>query len=301
MAEFSRNWDEILRRYRVYVAVEKRLASNTVEAYMRDVERLAAFCTSLERPVGPTRVSAEHIEAMMTELFDRGFEPRSQARVLSSLRSFFGYLMLTDRIESSPLDRIESPKLGRHLPDVLSISEVDAIIEAIDPNSALGVRNRAIVEMLYSCGLRVSELVELRVEDIDFEENLVRVMGKGGKQRFVPLGDLARQRLEAYMVDREEVEVADRESASIIFLNRRGRKLTRVMIFTLIRQAVAAAGIDKTVSPHSFRHSFATHLLMGGADIRQVQELLGHSDITTTEIYTHLDFSHLRKTVEEHL
>lgn len=301
MAEFSRNWDEILRRYRVYVAVEKRLASNTVEAYMRDVERLAAFCTSLERPVGPTRVSAEHIEAMMTELFDRGFEPRSQARVLSSLRSFFGYLMLTDRIESSPLDRIESPKLGRHLPDVLSISEVDAIIEAIDPNSALGVRNRAIVEMLYSCGLRVSELVELRVEDIDFEENLVRVMGKGGKQRFVPLGDLARQRLEAYMVDREEVGVADRESASIIFLNRRGRKLTRVMIFTLIRQAVAAAGIDKTVSPHSFRHSFATHLLMGGADIRQVQELLGHSDITTTEIYTHLDFSHLRKTVEEHL
>lgn len=301
MAEFSRNWDEILRRYRVYVAVEKRLASNTVEAYMRDVERLAAFCTSLERPVGPTRVSAEHIEAMMTELFDRGFEPRSQARVLSSLRSFFGYLMLTDRIESSPLDRIESPKLGRHLPDVLSISEVDAIIEAIDPNSALGVRNRAIVEMLYSCGLRVSELVELRVEDIDFEENLVRVMGKGGKQRFVPLGDLARQRLEAYMIDREEVEVADRESASIIFLNRRGRKLTRVMIFTLIRQAVAAAGIDKTVSPHSFRHSFATHLLMGGADIRQVQELLGHSDITTTEIYTHLDFSHLRKTVEEHL
>lgn len=301
MAEFSRNWDEILRRYRVYVAVEKRLASNTVEAYMRDVERLAAFCTSLERPVGPTRVSAEHIEAMMAELFDRGFEPRSQARVLSSLRSFFGYLMLTDRIESSPLDRIESPKLGRHLPDVLSISEVDAIIEAIDPSTALGVRNRAIIEMLYSCGLRVSELVELRVEDIDFEENLVRVMGKGGKQRFVPLGDLARQRLETYMVDRVEVEAADRESASIIFLNRRGRKLTRVMIFTLIRQAVAAAGIDKAVSPHSFRHSFATHLLMGGADIRQVQELLGHSDITTTEIYTHLDFNHLRKTVEEHL
>lgn len=301
MAEFSRNWDEILRRYRVYVAVEKRLASNTVEAYMRDVERLAAFCTSLERPVGPTRVSAEHIEAMMAELFDRGFEPRSQARVLSSLRSFFGYLMLTDRIESSPLDRIESPKLGRHLPDVLSVSEVDAIIEAIDPSTALGVRNRAIIEMLYSCGLRVSELVELRVEDIDFEENLVRVMGKGGKQRFVPLGDLARQRLETYMVDRVEVEAADRESASIIFLNRRGRKLTRVMIFTLIRQAVAAAGIDKAVSPHSFRHSFATHLLMGGADIRQVQELLGHSDITTTEIYTHLDFNHLRKTVEEHL
>lgn len=301
MAEFSRNWDEILRRYRVYVAVEKRLASNTVEAYMRDVERLAAFCTSLERPVGPTRVSAEHIEAMMAELFDRGFEPRSQARVLSSLRSFFGYLMLTDRIESSPLDRIESPKLGRHLPDVLSVSEVDAIIEAIDPSTALGVRNRAIIEMLYSCGLRVSELVELRVEDIDFEENLVRVMGKGGKQRFVPLGDLARQRLETYMVDRVEVEAADRESASIIFLNRRGRKLTRVMIFTLIRQAVAAAGIDKSVSPHSFRHSFATHLLMGGADIRQVQELLGHSDITTTEIYTHLDFNHLRKTVEEHL
>ncbi|MBR5845242.1 MAG: tyrosine recombinase XerD [Rikenellaceae bacterium] len=301
MADYSKSWQEILRRYRVYVAVEKHLAENTVEAYMRDVERLATFCSSLDHPIGPTRVTAQIVENFMAHLFDRGLEPRSQARVLSSLRGLFGYMMLTDQIEESPIDEIESPKIGRHLPDVLTVGEVDAVIEAIDPTTMLGVRNRAIIEMLYSCGLRVSELVELRFEDIDTEERLVRVVGKGDKQRFVPLGDIALQRLEAYMSYRVEMEASDRKSASVVFLNRRGQKLTRVMIFTMIRKAVAAAGIDKAVSPHSFRHSFATHLLVGGADIRQVQVLLGHSDITTTEIYTHLDYDHLRRTVEEHL
>ena len=301
MADYSKSWQEILRRYRVYVAVEKHLAENTVEAYMRDVERLATFCSSLDHPIGPTRVTAQIVENFMAHLFVRGLEPRSQARVLSSLRGLFGYMMLTDQIEESPIDEIESPKIGRHLPDVLTVGEVDAVIEAIDPTTMLGVRNRAIIEMLYSCGLRVSELVELRFEDIDTEERLVRVVGKGDKQRFVPLGDMALQRLEAYMSYRVEMEASDRKSASVVFLNRRGQKLTRVMIFTMIRKAVAAAGIDKAVSPHSFRHSFATHLLVGGADIRQVQVLLGHSDITTTEIYTHLDYDHLRRTVEEHL
>lgn len=301
MADYSKSWQEILRRYRVYVAVEKHLAENTVEAYMRDVERLATFCSSLDHPIGPTRVTAQIVENFMAHLFDRGLEPRSQARVLSSLRGLFGYMMLTDQIEESPIDEIESPKIGRHLPDVLTVGEVDAVIESIDPTTMLGVRNRAIIEMLYSCGLRVSELVELRFEDIDTEERLVRVVGKGDKQRFVPLGDMALQRLEAYMSYRVEMEASDRKSASVVFLNRRGKKLTRVMIFTMIRKAVAAAGIDKAVSPHSFRHSFATHLLVGGADIRQVQVLLGHSDITTTEIYTHLDYDHLRRTVEEHL
>ena len=301
MAAYSRNWQEILRRYRVYVAVEKHLSENTVEAYMRDVERLATYCSALNRPIAPTRVTTQTINEFMAHLFDRGLEPRSQARILSSLRSLFGFMMLTDRIETSPIDDIESPKVGQHLPDVLTVAEVESNIEAIAPTTALGVRNRAIIEMMYSCGLRVSELVELRFEDIDFDENLVRVVGKGNKQRFVPLGVMARQRLEAYLTYRKQTEVADRKSTSVVFLNRRGSKLTRVMIITLVRQAVAAAGIDKTVSPHSFRHSFATHLLVGGADIRQVQVLLGHSDITTTEIYTHLDFDHLRRTVEDHL
>ena len=301
MADYSKSWQEILRRYRVYVAVEKHLAENTVEAYMRDVERLATFCSSLDHPIGPTRVTAQIVENFMAHLFDRGLEPRSQARVLSSLRGLFGYMMLTDQIEESPIDEIESPKIGRHLPDVLTVGEVDAVIESIDPTTMLGVRNRAIIEMLYSCGLRVSELVELRFEDIDTEERLVRVVGKGDKQRFVPLGDMALQRLEAYMSYRVEMEASDRKSASVVFLNRRGQKLTRVMIFTMIRKAVAAAGIDKAVSPHSFRHSFATHLLVGGADIRQVQELLGHESILTTEIYTHLDTSHLSQTVNNHM
>ena len=301
MADYSKSWKEILSRFRTYVAVEKRLSKNTVEAYMRDAERFATYCSTLDEPITPTRVTSEVIEAHLAELFDRGLEKRSQARVLSSLRSMFGFMMLIDRIESSPVDAIEAPKVGQHLPDVLSVTEVDSVIEGIDPTTELGVRNRAIIEMLYSCGLRVTELVELRFEDVDFDENLVRVTGKGDKQRFVPLGDMARQRLEAYFTYRLQTTAADRQSANIIFLNRRHRKLTRVMIFTMIRQAVAAAGIDKTVSPHSFRHSFATHLLMGGADIRQVQVLLGHSDITTTEIYTHLDRQHLHRTMGEKL
>lgn len=301
MADIRKSWEKILVRYRVYVAVEKRLSENTVDAYMHDAERLAEYCLALARPVTPKCVTTQIINEFMASLFDRGMEPRSQARVLSSLRSLFGFMMLTDQIETSPIDDIESPKIGQHLPDVLTVTEIDSIIEAIDPTTELGIRNRAIIEMLYSCGLRVTELVELQFDDVDFEENLVRVVGKGDKQRFVPLGVMARQRLEAYLSYRKQITPADRKSVNTIFLNRRGSKLTRVMIFYAVRQAVEAAGIDKTVSPHSFRHSFATHLLVGGADIRQVQELLGHSDITTTEIYTHLDFDHLRRTVEEHL
>lgn len=300
MADYNRNWQEILRRYRIHIAVEKRLAANTVEAYMRDTERFAAFCSSLERPVNAAKVESRHIERYMTELFDRGLEPRSQARVLSSLRGLFNYLMLTDAVDSSPLEFIDSPRIGLHLPDVLSVEEIDAIIENIEASTMLGCRNRAIVEMLYSCGLRVSELVELRIADLDFDKGLVQVVGKGDKQRVVPMGDMLRGRLDEYLEYRRAIE-PHRDSIETMFLNRRGGKLTRVMIFTMIRRAAAAAGIGKTVSPHSLRHSFATHLLIGGADIRQVQELLGHSDISTTEIYTHLDFRHLRASVEDNL
>ena len=210
-------------------------------------------------------------------------------------------MKLDGYIEHDNTELLKSPKIAMHLPEVLTLQEIDDIINAIDLSKNEGQRNRAIIETLYSCGLRVSELCSLKLSDLYIKEQFIRVTGKGDKQRFVPLGDMALQRLEAYMSYRAEMEATDRKSASVVFLNRRGQKLTRVMIFTMIRKAVAAAGIDKAVSPHSFRHSFATHLLVGGADIRQVQVLLGHSDITTTEIYTHLDYDHLRRTIEEHL
>lgn len=300
MADYNRNWQEILRRYRTHIAVEKRLSANTVESYMRDTERFAAFCSSLERPVNAAAVEPAHVEQYMARLFDRGLEPRSQARILSSLRGLFNYLLLTDAIENSPMEFIDSPRIGLHLPDVLSVEEIDALIDTFDASTMLGCRNRAIIETLYGCGLRVSELVELRIGDLDFDNMLVRVIGKGDKQRIVPMGDMLRSRLEEYMEYRRTIEPS-RDSIETLYLNRRGGKLTRVMIFTMIRRAAAAAGIDKTVSPHSLRHSFATHLLIGGASIRQVQELLGHSDISTTEIYTHLDDRILRATVEENL
>ena len=295
MADYSKSWKEILSRFRTYVAVEKRLSKNTVEAYMRDAERFATYCSSLDEPITPTRVTSEVIEAHLAELFDRGLEKRSQARVLSSLRSMFGFMMLIDRIESSPVDAIEAPKVGQHLPDVLSVTEVDSIIEAIDPTTALGVRNRAIIEMLYSCGLRVSELVELRFEDIDFEENLVRVVGKGDKQRIVPVSSAARDKIQLYM----EFRKPKHSSEQTLFLNNRGTPLTRVMVFNIIRGAANIAGITKQISPHTLRHSYATHLLEGGANIREVQELLGHQSIVTTEIYTHLDGKRLSMVVND--
>ncbi len=300
MADYNRNWQEILRRYRTHIAIEKRLSANTVEAYMRDTERFAEYCSSLEHPVNAAAVEPRHIEQYMARLFDRGLEPRSQARILSSLRGLFNYLLLTDAIENSPMEFIDSPRIGLHLPDVLSVEEIDALIDTFDASTMLGCRNRAIIETLYGCGLRVSELVELRIGDLDFDNMLVRVIGKGDKQRLVPMGDMLRSRLEEYMEYRRTIE-AHRDSIETLYLNRRGGKLTRVMFFTMIRRAAAAAGIDKTVSPHSLRHSFATHLLIGGASIRQVQEMLGHSDISTTEIYTHLDDRLLRATVEENL
>lgn len=298
MAENSKRWEEISRRYRTYIKLEKRLSPHTVEAYMRDLEQFAAYVLA-EWDLPPRKVEAPMVERYMASLYDRGRKKSSQARILSGIRSFFNFLLLTDAVESSPVEFIESPKAGRHLPDVLATDEIDRIIGAVDPSTPKGVRDRAMLEVLYSCGLRVSELVSLRLGDLFFGEGYLRVTGKGDKQRLVPFGPSVRERLSAYLEVRAG-QAAGR-SEETLFLNNRGRALTRVMVFTLLRQAVRDAGIDKRVSPHTFRHSFATHLLEGGASIRQVQELLGHESITTTEIYTHLDNEHLRQTVERHL
>ena len=296
MAENSKRWAEISKRYRTHIKLEKRLAAHTVESYMRDLHQLAHYILRMW-DVSPAKVEPHMIERYMAWLYDRGMEPASQARSLSGIRSFFNFLLLEERIESSPAEFIEAPKPGRRLPDTLTTEEIDRIIRSIDPSTPKGRRDRAMLEVLYSCGLRVSELTALRTGDLFFGEGFLRVTGKGDKQRLVPVSDLARDRIQLYLEDRRTMPTVAAAS-EILFLNNRGNRLTRVMVFTIIRQAALRAGIDKHIGPHTFRHSFATHLLEGGASIRQIQELLGHESILTTEIYTHLDSSRLRETVE---
>ncbi len=292
------DWDDILREYNVYIRLEKRLSANTVEAYMRDAGMLAEFVRHTSG-VSPAEVTADTVETFMAFLFDRNVVSSTQSRVLSGIKSFFRFMLVSGYMDSSPAEFTDHPKTAHLLPDTLSVEEIDAVIEAIEPAEPLGIRNRAIIETLYSCGLRVSELVELRYPDIFPSEGVLRVRGKGGKQRLVPVSEEAQRKLDAWSACRLSLPVKESESDRV-FLNRRGRRLSRIMIFNIVRDAVAAAGITKTVSPHTFRHSFATHLLMGGASVRQVQELLGHESIVTTEIYTHLSAAHLRRTLDEH-
>ena len=296
MAENTKNWVEISRRYRTYIRLEKRLADNTVESYMRDLSQFAHFVL-LFYDAAPADVEAGMIERYMAWLYEHGREKTSQARILSGIRSFFNYLLLAGDLESSPAEFIETPKFGRSLPDILSTEEIDRIIAAVDRSTAKGRRDSAMLEVLYSCGLRVSELTSLRLGDLFFGEGYIRVTGKGDKQRLVPVSAVARDKIQCYLDERPRKFAG----ADTLFLNNRGKALSRVMVFTIIRDAAHRAGIDKTISPHTFRHSFATHLLEGGAGIRQVQEMLGQESIVTTEIYTHLDGEHLRETVERHL
>ena len=296
MAEYTKKWTEISRGYRTYMRLEKHLSDNTIESYMRDLAQFAHYVLRMY-DVPPKKVEPEMIRNYLGRLFEQGREKSSQARALSGIKSFFNYLLLEEVIESSPAELIEAPKASRPLPDTLSTEEIDRLIGSIDASTTKGLRDRAMLELLYSCGLRVSELCDLRLGDLFFGEGYIRVIGKGDKQRLVPVSGMARDRIQLYL----EVRDKSRRKDDFVFLNNRGKQLTRVMIFTIIKQAAQRAGIDKKISPHTFRHSFATHLLEGGANIRQVQELLGHENILTTEIYTHLDDSHLRQTLEEHL
>ena len=296
MAEAVKIWKEISRSYRAYLRLEKHLAANTIESYMRDLEQFGHFVL-LFHAVPPHEVTRQMVEHYMSWLYEHGREKSSQARSLSGIKSFFNFMLLNEMIETSPAEMVEAPKAGRPLPDTLTVEEIDRLIGSIDPATNKGLRDRAILELLYSCGLRVTELCDLKIGDLFFGEGYIRVTGKGDKQRLVPVSDIARDRIQLYLETRHSARSGD----DTLFLNNRGTRLTRVMIFTIIRQAAKRAGIDKHISPHTFRHSFATHLLEGGANIRQVQELLGHENILTTEIYTHLDSTHLRQTVEEHM
>lgn len=292
------NYRKIIIKYRQYLRLEKGLSDNTVEAYLADLDKLYAYLT-LEG-IHFLDVTVGQLEQFAAGLHDIGIQPRSQARILSGIRSFYRFLVVDGFLDQDPTELLESPKLGLHLPEVLAVEEIDALLAAIDLSTREGQRNRAIVETLYSCGLRVSELCGLKLSDLYLQEGFVKVEGKGGKQRLVPISPRAVQEITAYLPIRDEGLIRPGYE-DYVFISRFGKNISRIMVFHFIKELAAAIGLKKTISPHTFRHSFATHLLEGGASIRQVQEMLGHENILTTEIYTHLDREHLRHTVEEHL
>ena len=294
MADCAKKWEKIRAEYHRYIRLEKRLSSNSVEAYMRDFEEFMHYILRMYE-VAPERVEGVMIERYLGWLYDQGRSGASQARRLSGIKSLYNFMLLTDRIEQLPTELIKAPKPGRLLPDTLTIEEIDSLLSTFDITTAKGCRDSAIVEVLYSCGLRVSELTSLRLQDLFFGEGFIRVVGKGDKQRIVPVSSAARDKIQLYM----EFRTPKQRSEPTLFLNNRGTPLTRVMVFNIIKGAANIAGINKQISPHTLRHSYATHLLEGGANIRQVQELLGHESIVTTEIYTHLDSKHLSRVVED--
>ena len=293
MADNTTLWTNALRRYHVCIKVEKNLSANTVASYEHDLHDFAHFVLRVFG-CGPAEVEAHVIERYMAYLYDRGQEKSSQARALCAVKNFYKFAVEEMAMEGNPTEFIEAPKFGRRLPDSLTVEDIDRIIGSIDCSTVKGRRDSAMLEVLYSCGLRVSELTSLRLCDLFFGEGYIRVTGKGDKQRLVPISPAARDKIQIYL----DARGGERTGEQTVFLNNRGRALTRVMVFTVIRQAALRAGIDKHISPHTFRHSFATHLLSGGASIRQVQEMLGHENISTTEIYTHLDGERLRDTIE---
>ena len=297
MALNSKIWTEVSEAYLTFLRFERSLAPNSVESYMRDFEQFQDFILTTY-DTAPQNVSSEHIQQYLCTMFDRGSAATSQARTLSGIKSFFKFLLLNDQIQELPTEFISAPKLPKHLPDVLSLQEIDALLGAIDLTTVHGIRNMAIIETLYSCGLRVSELLDMKIGDMFLCDGYVRIIGKGDKQRLVPISQVAIQRISDYMAVRSALV---RGSTEFVFLNNRGGRLTREMIFHIIKDLALRADIQKSISPHSLRHSFATHLLEGGASIRQVQQMLGHASITTTEIYTHVGEEHLRQTVERYL
>ncbi len=293
------NWKILIRQFRDYLKLERSLSGNSIEAYEHDVVKFMQYLEINEPSVGPLQVKGKHIQLFLEYITDLGMSSYSQARILSGVKSFFRFLLMEEIRDDDPSALIDSPKLGRKLPDTLSFHEIEAILGVIDLSTPEGTRNRAMLETLYSCGLRVSELIELKISNLFFDDGFIKVLGKGNKERLVPIGRDARKYIGIY---RNEIRChmnIVKGAENYVFLNRRGNKLTREMVFMIIKSLTAKAGINKTVSPHTFRHSFATHLIEGGADLRAVQEMLGHESITTTEIYTHLDRDYLQQIIRD--
>ena len=290
------NWQSYLKEYQNYLKLERGLAANTIENYSFDIEKLIAFLVSNNIEVTPITITEEIVQQFIYELSTK-VNARSQSRIISGLKSFFNYLIFEDYRADTPMELIEVPKTGRKLPDTLSTDEIDQLIAAIDLSKPEGERNRAMLEMLYSCGLRVSELVNLKLSDLFFEEGFIKVTGKGNKQRFVPIGESTEKFILLYKeLIRSSLQI-QKGYEDTMFLNRRGKQLTRAMVFTIIKDLAVKIGLNKTISPHTFRHSFATHLLENGADLRSIQLMLGHESITTTEVYMHLDRKFLAEVI----
>jgi integrase/recombinase XerD len=293
------NWNNSLQDYKHYLKLERGLSKNSIENYALDVEKLMLFLEDNDYTISPVSIEKETIQEFIYSI-SKQVNARSQSRIISGLRSFFNYLVFEDYRQTNPLDLIESPKIGRKLPDTLSTTEIDELILTIDLSKPEGERNRAIIETLYSCGLRVSELITLKLSDLFFEEGFLKVTGKGNKQRFVPID---KQTIKFINIYKNEIRThlkIENEFKDTLFLNRRGRQLTRAMIFTIVKQLAEKTGLKKSISPHTFRHSFATHLLENGADLRSIQLMLGHESITTTEIYMHIDRRHLSEVINKY-
>lgn len=291
------NWQSYIKGFQAYLKLEKSLSENSVEAYINDVSKLETFFSMKYPTLNIAEIEYTQLQEFIKWIYELGLEASSQSRIISGIKSFFNYLLLEDIIKSNPSEFLETPKIPRKLPEVLSIEEINMLLDAINMSTPEGERNKAMLETLYGCGLRVSELVSLKISELLFNEGFIRVIGKGNKQRLVPIGSVAIKQVEQYIKKVRYTTKPKPGFEDFVFLNRRGKQLTRVMVFTIIKQLAQKAGINKTISPHTFRHSFATHLINGGADLRAIQEMLGHESITTTEIYTHLDNEFLREAI----
>ncbi len=289
------SWESSILGFKSYLQVERSLSVNSVDAYISDVKKLAAFAK--KKKISELKINKSDLSNFILAVSKEGISARSQSRIISGIKAFYKYLIMEDYITADPTQLLESPKIGMKLPDTLSIEEIDKLIAAIDLSTEQGERNRAMLEILYSCGLRVTELITLKLSNVSFVEGFIKVIGKGDKERLAPIGKTALKYLNIYISEVRNHQNIQKGYEDIIFLNRRGKQLTRVMIFTIIKQLAEKIGLKKKISPHTFRHSFATHLIQGGADLRAVQEMLGHESITTTEIYTHLDKEYLREAI----
>ena len=288
---------EILRKYKLYLKLEKSLSTNTIDAYLTDLDKLLRFLS--EENIHVYDVTLEHLETFSAGLLDLGIHPSSQARILSGIRAFYRFLVMDGRLDADPTELLESPQTGFHLPEVLTVEEIDNLIESIDLSTPEGQRNRTMLEVLYSCGLRVSELCTLKLSDLYLEQGFIKVEGKGSKQRLVPISPRAIKELHYYFIDRNAI--ANKPGyEEFVFISRRGKNISRIMVFHIIKELADRIGLTKNISPHTFRHSFATHLLEGGANLRAIQTMLGHESIGTTEIYTHIDRNMLRSEIIEH-
>lgn len=293
-------WQPYKKGFKAYLQLEKSLSNNSIEAYLADIEKLTTFLQSTGREKPPATVDLTDLQAFVKWIAELGMTQTSQARIISGIKAFYKYCLLEDITTKDPTTLLEAPKLKRQLPDTLTFGEIESIIAQIDQSTPEGGRNKAILETMYSCGLRVSEVVNLKISQLFLDVGFIRVIGKGNKERLVPVGSVATRYIQLYKNNIRVHQPILKGEEDILFLNRRGKRLSRVMIFLIIKDLVKKAGINKTISPHTFRHSFATHLVEGGADLRAVQEMLGHESITTTEIYTHLDREYLRKTLHQY-